>query len=117
MTIASIVPYKAFATSDGDVLIGGGNDRLFGVMSVKLGKPDWAIDPRFTTNAQRVKNRDILESMIEEVTRLRTTKEWLDIFEGSGMPYAAVNDIQGTLKHEHSKVHRDDCFALQTNDL
>ena len=95
------MPYKAFATSDGDILIGGGNDRLFGVMCVKLGKPEWAIDTRFTTNAQRVKNRDALELMIEEITRLRTTKEWLDIFEGSGMPYAAVNDIQGTLKHPH----------------
>ena len=117
LILASIVPYKAFATSDGDVLIGGGNDRLFGVMSVKLGKPEWAIDPRFTTNAQRVKNRDTLEFMIEEITRLRTTKEWLDIFEGSGMPYAAVNDIQGTLKHEHGILHHDDFSALNIDDL
>lgn len=39
--------------------------------------------------------------MIEETTQQKTTQEWLEIFEGSGMPYAAVNDIQGTLNHKH----------------
>ena len=95
------MPYNAFPTSDGDILIGGGNDRLFGIMCSKMGKSEWAVDPRFATNARRVKNRDVLEPMIDEITRMRTTKEWLEIFEGSGLPYAAVNDIQGTLKHEH----------------
>ena len=83
--------------------MGGGNDRLFGVMCNKLEKPEWIIDDRFITNALRVKNRTVLEPMIEEVTRTRTTRDWLDVLEGSGMPYAAVNDIQGSLNHEHSK--------------
>lgn len=41
--------------------------------------------------------------MIESTTMQKTTQEWLDVFEGSGMPYAAVNDIQGTLNHKHGK--------------
>lgn len=41
--------------------------------------------------------------MIEEITKQKTTQEWLEIFEGSGMPYAAVNDIQGTLNHKHGE--------------
>jgi succinate--hydroxymethylglutarate CoA-transferase len=39
--------------------------------------------------------------MIEAITLTKTTKEWLDVFEGSGLPYSAVNDIQGTVTHEH----------------
>jgi len=39
--------------------------------------------------------------MLEDITQTRTTAEWLDVFEGSGMPYAAVNDIQDTLHHKH----------------
>lgn len=97
----SIVPYKGFKTSDGDIMLGGGNDRLYGVLCTKLQKPEWASDERFITNAQRVKNRDLLEEMIEGVTVTKTTKEWLDVLEGSGMPYAAINDIQQTLQHEH----------------
>lgn len=34
----------------------------------------------------------------------KTTQEWLEIFEGKGMPYAAVNDVQDTLRHEHTKA-------------
>jgi succinate--hydroxymethylglutarate CoA-transferase len=41
------------------------------------------------------------------VLKKKTTKEWLDIFEGSGMPYAAVNDIQGTINHEHGVLAPD----------
>lgn len=82
--------------------MGGGNNRLFGIMCRVLGQPGWATDERYINNSQRVKNRDILESSIEEITTTQTTKQWLDAFEGTGMPYAAVNDIQGALNHEHS---------------
>ena len=104
MNIASIVPYKAFKTSDGGILIGGGNDRLFGILCDRLGRPEWKTDNRFTSNSQRVKNRDLLESQIEAETRKKTTKEWLQVLDESGMPYAAVNDIQGTLHHEHGMM-------------
>ncbi|KAK4553626.1 hypothetical protein LTR86_009422 [Recurvomyces mirabilis] len=100
----SIVPYKGFKTKDGDVMLGGGNDRLYGVMCAKLGKPEWVKDSRFLTNADRVKNRDVMEELVEGVTRTKTTQEWLEILEGSGMPYAAINDVKATLEHEHTKA-------------
>ena len=97
----SIVPYKGFKTADGDILLGGGNDRLFGILSKMLGKPSWPKDERYSTNDRRVKNRKDLEAKIEAETRKKTTAKWLQVLDGSGMPYAAVNDIQGTLNHEH----------------
>lgn len=98
--LASVVPYQGFPTADGTIFIGGANDRLFGILCEKLGQPSWAQDPRFATNNARVQNRSILEPLIEAETRKRTTQEWLQIFEGSGMPYAAVNDVMDTLNHE-----------------
>ncbi|KAF2226448.1 formyl-coenzyme A transferase [Elsinoe ampelina] len=98
----SIVPYKGFKTKDGDVMLGGGNDRLFGVLCQRIGKPEWAQDERFSTNPARVRNRDLLEELIEEITRTKTTQEWLDVLEGSGMPYAAINDVKQTLEHKHT---------------
>lgn len=100
----SIVPYKGFKTSDGDIMLGGGNDRLFGVLCQRIGKPEWTSQDRFKTNGDRVKNREVLEAMITEVTMTKTTAEWLDILEGSGMPYAAINDVKATLEHEHSQA-------------
>ncbi|CRG92510.1 CaiB/baiF CoA-transferase family protein C7orf10 homolog [Talaromyces islandicus] len=100
----SIVPYRSYKTLDGDILFGGGNDRLFGVLSDRLQRPEWKTDERFVTNSARVKNRLEIDGMIEKITKQKTTQEWLEIFEGSGMPYAAVNDIQGTLNHDHVRA-------------
>ena len=101
LAVASIVPYRGFKTIDGDIMIGGGNNRLFGIMCDKLSKPEWKTDARFETNNVRVVNRAALESMIEKVTQTKKTREWLDIFEGCGLPYAAINDVKDTLEHEH----------------
>lgn len=101
--LASIVPYQSYQTSDGNILFGGGNDKLFGVLSDNLGYPEWKTDARFKTNSDRVKNRKEIDGLIEGATKQKTTQEWLELFEGSGMPYAAVNDIQGTLNHDHGE--------------
>lgn len=61
-------------TADGEILIGAGNDRLFGILCRLLGRPEWIIDERFVDNSARVANRDVLESMIEAETRRRTTQ-------------------------------------------
>ena len=100
----SIVPYQAFKTADGDILVGGGNDKLFRILCAQLGKPEWGGDVRFATNSARVANREVLEPLIEAETKKRTTREWLDVFEGSGMPYAAVNDVRSTLEHPHVRA-------------
>ncbi|KAK4188733.1 CoA-transferase family III domain-containing protein [Podospora australis] len=100
----SIVPYKSFETKDGDILFGGGNDRLFGILCDGLGRPQWKEDSRYKVNASRVAHRDELEAEIEKITKTRTTQEWLDVFEGKGMPYAAVNDVLTTLTHSHTQA-------------
>lgn len=116
----SIVPYKGFKTLDGDIMLGGGNDRLFGVICDKLGKSDWKSDSRFVTNNVRVRHRIELEAMIESETKKKTTQEWLAVLEGSGIPYAAINDVKDTLDHEHSeargmvtKVQHESCGEMK----
>jgi succinate--hydroxymethylglutarate CoA-transferase len=99
--VASIVPYRSYKTKDGDVLFGGGNDRLFGLICDGLGCSEWKTNPKFEVNTQRVANRAELDNLIETITQTKTTQEWLDVFEGSGLPYAAVNDVQDTLNHKH----------------
>lgn len=97
------MPYQGFTTSDGSIMIGGGNDRLFTILCTRLERPDLATDIRFSTNAARVANRKELEAIIESATSKHPTSHWLKVFEGAGMPYAAINDVMGTLNHEHGK--------------
>ena len=53
-------------------------------------------------NAARVANRVELDASIEAIIQTKTTEEWLQVFDGSGLPYSAVNDVQDTLSHEHT---------------
>ena len=86
----SIVPYQGFRTADGMIMLGGGNDKLFGILCEKILRPELATHERFLTNALRVQHRKELVELIEAETEKETTQQWLDRFEGSGMPYAAV---------------------------
>lgn len=95
------MPYRAYKTKDTNIAVGGTNEKMFGILCDKLSRPEWKSDPRFHTNALRVQHRDLIDSLIEARLQSKTTQEWLEILEGSGMPYAAVNDIQGTINHEH----------------
>ncbi|KAJ6102077.1 hypothetical protein N7486_004504 [Penicillium sp. IBT 16267x] len=100
----SVVPYQAFKTADTDIFVGGANDRLFGILCDKLNRAEWKTDRRFLSNSDRVHNRSELESLIEAETMKETTQVWQDRFEGSGLPFAVVNDVQGTMNHEHVRA-------------
>ena len=108
----SIVPYQAFATqttlsspsrTGNEILLGGGNDKLFATLSTSLGHSEWASDIRFSTNATRVANRNELISLIETETTKQPLSHWLAVFASSGVPHAAVNDVPtALLKHEQT---------------
>jgi len=72
------------------IMIGAGNDRQFGILSGCLEKPELTADPKYLTNSLRVLNRTELLHLIEQETEKKTTQEWLDVFDGKGVPYAAV---------------------------
>ncbi len=55
-----IVPYEAFETADGFLVIGVGNDDQWRKFCAAVDEGAWAVDPRFTTNAQRVEHREEL---------------------------------------------------------
>jgi len=90
----NIVPYQPFRTKDGDVIIACGNDNLFRKFCDVAGCQHLAQDPRFATNADRVRNRDAIEPLVEEVTRTRTTKEWVQVLEGAGVPCGPINNLK-----------------------
>ncbi|MFJ2033174.1 CaiB/BaiF CoA transferase family protein [Streptosporangium sp. NPDC087985] len=92
-----LVPFQAFPTSDGYVVIGTGTNRLFGDLCDVLGAPELRDDPRFLTNVDRVANREELIPLIEKLTRTRDTAEWLAIFEESSIPCAPVNTMEQAL--------------------
>lgn len=103
---SSIVPYQAFQASDGYILIGAANDKLFSLLCQELGHPEWATDPRFCTNAVRVQNRNILLPWIEEVLQTNTVATWEERLSAAGVAVAPVNRMDQVFRDPqimHSK--------------
>ncbi|MGE0802343.1 MAG: CaiB/BaiF CoA transferase family protein [Lautropia sp.] len=89
----SIVPYQDFPTADGAMLLAVGNDGQFAKFCAAAGRSEWAADPRFARNTSRVEHRDTLVPMIAEVTRTRTTADWIEALGPLGVPCGPINDI------------------------
>jgi formyl-CoA transferase len=100
----SVVPYGAFQTADGTLIIGAGSDRLFQKLSEVMGHPQWASDPRFATNRDRVVNRDALEALLNTVLRSRSRAEWTEMLESAGVPCASLQTIPEVLVHEQTEA-------------
>ena len=90
---ASIVPYQVFGASDGYVMVGAANDKLFAAFATEAGRPDWATDPRFQKNVDRVRHRETLLPLIDEVLRTDTATNWVERLQRVGVAVAPVNDI------------------------
>ncbi|MCF8495335.1 MAG: CoA transferase [Alphaproteobacteria bacterium] len=90
---STIVPYQAFETMDGHIVIAVGNDSQFNRLCVCLDRPDWAQDSRFKSNADRVGNRDILVPFLADALKTKSTDAWLDIFQAADVPAGPVNTM------------------------
>ncbi len=89
----NIVPYQAFRTSDGYVVVACGNDRLYQGLCRLLGRDDLASDPRFATNSQRVRNRQELVPALQEEFLQRDTGDWLPELRAAGIPCGPINSV------------------------
>ncbi len=101
---AGIVPYRAFRTADGDLVVAAGNDALFGKLCEALGHPGWTGDPRFAGNPERVRNADPLNAMIAAEMAKRTSADWTAVFDRAGVPCAPVQDVRQMLEHEQTRA-------------
>ncbi|MBC2679182.1 CaiB/BaiF CoA transferase family protein [Pseudomonas baltica] len=89
----NIVPYQDFPTADGDFILTVGNDSQFAKFAGVAGHPEWASDPRFASNQQRVANRKQLIPLIRQATVFKTTEQWVAELEVAGVPCGPINDL------------------------
>ncbi len=93
----NIVPYQPFDAADQPIIVAVGNDRQFARLAEICGKPEWADDPRFCSNEQRVAHREDIVALIGDVIRTRTAAAWLERLETSGIPAGPINRITQAL--------------------
>jgi crotonobetainyl-CoA:carnitine CoA-transferase CaiB-like acyl-CoA transferase len=99
-----IVPYRAYRTKDGDLVVAAGNDGLFKNLSAVLGHPEWPEDAKYKTNPDRVKNANALYGMIEKEMEKRSNAEWIAALDAAGVPCAPVQNVAQMLEHGQTKA-------------
>ena len=96
---AMIVPYKAYRARDRYLVIAAGNDALFARLCAALERPQWVADERFATNAARVKHREALNALIDEVVAQADAAEWGARLDRAGVPCAPLQAVSEVLAH------------------
>ncbi len=99
-----IVPYRAYATRDSDLVVAAGSDGLFRKLAQVLGNPQWSEDPRFVTNPRRVENQAALYALIEAEMKKRNNAEWITALEAAGIPCAPVQNVAEMMAHEQTRA-------------
>ena len=99
----SVMPYGAYATRDGHLIIAVFNNRFWHGFCVAMDRAAWEHDPRFATNQQRVANRAALEPLIVDTFATKPTAEWLERLHREGVPAAPIQRVDQVLADEQVK--------------
>jgi crotonobetainyl-CoA:carnitine CoA-transferase CaiB-like acyl-CoA transferase len=89
----NVVPYRDFPTADGHMMLAVGSDAQFEKFARLAGHPEWTRDPRFATNADRVRHRDVLVPLVRAVTVTRRTRAWVELLEPEGVPCGPIYTV------------------------
>jgi formyl-CoA transferase len=106
----NIVPYQAFEADDGYFAMAAGNDGQWAALCEAIDHPEWIEDERFATNPQRLRNRDHITELLNDVFKQKSTLEWLKIFEEIGLAAAPINSIEKVFEDPQvvaRKLHRE----------
>jgi crotonobetainyl-CoA:carnitine CoA-transferase CaiB-like acyl-CoA transferase len=89
----NICPYQAFHAADRPFILAAANDRLFLRTCEVVGHPEWATDPRFLTNEERVRHRSELIPLLEASFARRSAEEWITALEAASVPTAPIRSM------------------------
>ena len=89
----NIVPYQVFATADGHIVLSVGNDPTFKRFCDGVGRPELLSDARFTTNAARVGNRQLVTDTLTSVMAEHPTQYWIEKLEALSIGCGPINKL------------------------
>ncbi|CAB3917328.1 Acetyl-CoA:oxalate CoA-transferase [Achromobacter mucicolens] len=101
----NIAPYETLPTASGPIFLAVGNNRQFAMLAQTLDAPALAEDPRYATNADRLRNRQALRDDLTALLARHEAAALSDQLLRAGVPAAAVQTVDQALAHPHTR-HR-----------
>jgi crotonobetainyl-CoA:carnitine CoA-transferase CaiB-like acyl-CoA transferase len=100
----TVVPYRVFQTLDTAVAIAVGSEKLWAAFCRAVERPDLEKHPDYATNGDRIRNRNVLEPLLETAFRNRPTVDWIERLQGAGVPASPVRNFHDVVELPQSAV-------------
>ena len=97
-------PYQAMACSDGYFVMGANNQKLWIKLCELMGRTELLQDPRFSTIALRLANRQALQDELEKTFRTNTKDHWVQTLLDHGLPAGPILGYPEAFASEHAQV-------------
>ncbi len=97
----SLYPYDSFRCRDGQIVLGCGNNKLFGALASYMGMPELVKDERFETNVLRLKNCAELKAIIEAFFADKDRDTLVSELLACGIPVSPINTIADAVNDPH----------------
>ena len=98
----TVVPYSVFHAKDRAIAIAVGSERLWGAFCRAIDRPDLEKHPDFESNAARIRNRGVLEPLLDSILRQRPVAEWIERLQRAGIPASVVRSFQDVVEDPQS---------------
>ncbi len=95
----AMCPYQAFRASDGDLMLGVGNDAQWQRFCAAAGLQEYVSDPAFATNAERVRNFQATVALVQSRIETRSVAQWLALLKPNGIACSAIHTLDQALAH------------------
>ena len=99
----NLVPYQAFRASDGWLIAGVGSQDLWRRFCRAIERPELELDPRFATNAERVRHRDVLDRLLAEVFAARPVAHWDRAMREQRIPAAPTAGVGAAVERARAR--------------
>jgi crotonobetainyl-CoA:carnitine CoA-transferase CaiB-like acyl-CoA transferase len=99
-------PYGDFDCADGKIMVAVGNDKQFVHLCHVLGRPDMALDERFTTTSLRVQHKQVLLPIIASILSQHSIDHWMPLLRKAVVPSAPIYDFKQVFEDPQIK-HRE----------
>ena len=113
----SAVPYNAWrCKNDIWMVVAANSEQQYQILCKRIGRPELIEDERFKLNALRVQHRSEMEQILTDIFLTKTSDEWLEVFDGSGLAHGPVNTIERAFAHPQTQP-RDMILPLEWDAL
>jgi crotonobetainyl-CoA:carnitine CoA-transferase CaiB-like acyl-CoA transferase len=100
----TVVPYRVYEAKDRPVAVAVGSEKLWTAFCSAIERPELDKHPDYKTNAKRIRNRAVLEPLLEDLFRKQTAHEWIGRLQAAGIPASLVRNFEEVVEDPHCKA-------------